>query len=135
MLADHHNTATAAVRLTAGMPVQRRKLTPYGEDRGERPQLWPGQRGFVGGTIDDTTGLVHLGAREYDPAIGRFLSVDPIFIIDDPRQWNPYSYGLNNPVTQSDPSGTCVPAAEGTRRSAYLELLGPRRAEVPRRWQ
>jgi hypothetical protein len=31
----------------------------------------PGTRGFVGGT-NDPTGLVHLGAREYDPTLGRF---------------------------------------------------------------
>ncbi|WP_240361051.1 RHS repeat-associated core domain-containing protein [Streptomyces clavuligerus] len=33
----------------------------------------------MGGT-DDTksTGLTHLGAREYDPSIGRFISADPL---------------------------------------------------------
>ncbi len=105
MLADHHNTATAAVRLTTGMPVQRRKITPYGEDRGERPQLWPGQRGFVGGTIDDSTGLVHLGAREYDPAAGRFLSVDPVIDAMQPQQLQPYTYAYNSPLTFTDPDG------------------------------
>lgn len=105
MLADHHNTATAAVRLTTGMPVQRRKLTPYGEDRGQKPQLWPGQRGFVGGTIDDTTGLIHLGAREYDPAIGRFLSVDPIIDVMQALQLQPYTYAYNSPLTFTDPDG------------------------------
>jgi RHS repeat-associated protein len=105
MLADHHNTATAAVQLATGMPVQRRKLTPYGEDRGAKPQLWPGQRGFVGGTIDDTTGLVHLGAREYDPAIGRFLSVDPVIDVMQPLQLQPYSYAYNSPLTFTDPDG------------------------------
>jgi RHS repeat-associated protein len=105
MLADHHNTATAAVRLTAGMPVQRRKLTPFGEDRGERPQWWPGQRGFVGGTIDDSTGLQHLGAREYDPAIGRFISVDPVIEPMQPSQLQPYAYAYNSPLTFSDPDG------------------------------
>ncbi|GIE77713.1 hypothetical protein Aph02nite_36630 [Actinoplanes philippinensis] len=105
MLADHHNTATAAVRLSSDMTVQRRKLTPYGEDRGQKPQLWPGQRGFVGGTIDDSTGLIHLGAREYDPAIGRFLSVDPVIDVMQPLQLQPYSYAYNSPLTFTDPDG------------------------------
>jgi RHS repeat-associated protein len=35
-------------------------------------------KGYVGGTKDTTTGLTHLGAREYDPVTGRFLSADPI---------------------------------------------------------
>lgn len=45
----------------------------------------PGTRGYVGGTTDPT-GLVHLGAREYDPTLGQFLSVDPINDTDDPAQ-------------------------------------------------
>ncbi|WP_433791372.1 RHS repeat-associated core domain-containing protein [Actinoplanes sp. CA-252034] len=105
MLADHHNTATTAVRLSTDMTVQRRKLTPYGEDRGQKPQLWPGQRGFVDGTIDDSTGLIHLGAREYDPAIGRFLSVDPVIDVMQPLQLQPYSYAYNSPLTFTDPDG------------------------------
>ncbi|WP_268256402.1 RHS repeat-associated core domain-containing protein [Streptomyces lanatus] len=66
----------------------------------------PGTRGFVGGTADPT-GLVHLGAREYDPTLGRFLSVDPVIDINAPAQMNAYSYAHNNPVTKSDPSGLC----------------------------
>ncbi|WUP09261.1 hypothetical protein OHA28_38385 [Streptomyces sp. NBC_00269] len=37
----------------------------------------PGTRGYVGGTTDPT-GLTHLGAREYDPNLGSFISVDPV---------------------------------------------------------
>ncbi|WP_408639943.1 RHS repeat-associated core domain-containing protein [Desulfovibrio subterraneus] len=29
--------------------------------------------GFGGGLLDADTGLVHLGYREYDPRIGRFV--------------------------------------------------------------
>jgi hypothetical protein len=46
-----------------------------------------------------------LGARYYDPAIGRFLSVDPIMDLTDPEQWNGYAYANSNPVTHSDPTG------------------------------
>ncbi len=91
MLADHHNTATTAVRLAAGNRVHRRKVHPYGEPRGQKPLLWPGQRGFVGGNIDDSAGLVHLGAREYDPVIDTFISVDPVIEPMQPAQLEPYA--------------------------------------------
>ncbi|GAB3406654.1 RHS repeat domain-containing protein [Flindersiella endophytica] len=103
--ADHHGTATTAIDNTAAQNVQRRRQDPYGNNRGTEPVAWPGQRGFVGGTSDPSTGLVHLGAREYDPATGRFISVDPQLEIDDPQTLNGYSYGNNNPITFSDPDG------------------------------
>jgi|GEM_PF-3868359 len=34
--------------------------------------------GFAGGLYDSDTGLIHFGYREYDPAIGRFISPDPL---------------------------------------------------------
>ncbi|NEA41929.1 hypothetical protein G3I42_22205 [Streptomyces sp. SID11385] len=46
--------------------------------------------------------LVHLGAREYDFTLGRFLSVDPVLDETDPAQMNAYSYAHNNPITSSD---------------------------------
>ncbi|MGA5757367.1 RHS repeat-associated core domain-containing protein [Nonomuraea bangladeshensis] len=101
---DHQGTAQAMVNAGTG-DVAIRRQTPFGEDRGTPPPWWPGQRGFVGGTKDATTGLVHLGAREYDPANGRFLSVDPIIDEGEPQQLNAYSYANNSPVTMSDPDG------------------------------
>ncbi|MEU8350746.1 polymorphic toxin-type HINT domain-containing protein [Streptomyces sp. NPDC048845] len=53
----------------------------------------------------ETTGLQHLGAREYAPDIGRFISVDPVMDLADPQQMHGYTYGNNNPVTLSDPTG------------------------------
>jgi RHS repeat-associated protein len=77
-------------------------------------------KGFVGGT-KDPTGLTHLGAREYDPATGRFISVDPIQDLTDAQQWNGYSYANNSPVTRSDPTGLIsdeVAARRMTQREA-----------------
>src|SRR5215469_18761141 len=49
---------------------------------------------------------VHMNGRVYDPTIGRFLSVDPIFQFPTNTQsLNPYSYVLNNPLSMTDPSG------------------------------
>nr|WP_233361622.1 polymorphic toxin-type HINT domain-containing protein [Streptomyces sp. GMR22] len=104
-LADHHGTAQLAIDAASQKLTQRRTL-PFGDLRGEEPAAWPGTKGFVGGT-DDTkaTGLTHLGAREYDPTTGRFLSVDPVMDLTDPQQINGYAYANNNPVTGSDPTG------------------------------
>lgn len=59
----------------------------------------------MGGTLDETTDLTHLGAREYDPSTGRLVSVDPILDLTDPQQTHGYTYGNNNPVSSSDPTG------------------------------
>jgi RHS repeat-associated protein len=100
---------TAAVALDAGtrIPDTRRQL-PFGAPRGTAPANWPGERGFVGGTMDPSTGLTRLGARDYDPGTGRFLSVDPIVDSGDPQQMNGYAYASNNPTTFTDPDGRLV---------------------------
>jgi hypothetical protein len=50
--------------------------------------------------------LVHMNGRVYDPAIGRFLSADPIIdCVQDMAGWNRYSYLKNNPLAFTDPRG------------------------------
>ncbi|MBT2480362.1 RHS repeat-associated core domain-containing protein [Streptomyces sp. ISL-94] len=107
LMGDKNGTATTAVDATT-MAVTRRKFMPYGEVRGAAPSIWPGKKNFVGGELDESTGLVHLGAREYDPSTGRFLSVDPVVDFNEPKQQNPYVYANNSPVTFSDPSGLSI---------------------------
>ncbi|MFE7096578.1 RHS repeat domain-containing protein [Streptomyces erythrochromogenes] len=104
MLADHHGTATVAVLMGAGQAITRRKQHIFGGQRTAQPSHWPGGKGFVGGAMD-TTGLTHLGAREYDPTLGRFISVDPIVDMTDPQQMHGYTYGNNNPLVYADPDG------------------------------
>ncbi|MFI6322404.1 RHS repeat-associated core domain-containing protein [Nonomuraea sp. NPDC050556] len=107
VLADRNGTGEVAVNGYT-MAYTRRDTTPFGTARGAQPASWPSQKGFVGGTVDDTTGLTHVGAREYDVANGRFISADPIMDLSDPQQINGYAYASNNPVTWSDPSGLKV---------------------------
>ncbi|WP_344350591.1 RHS repeat-associated core domain-containing protein [Catellatospora coxensis] len=113
---DHHGTSSCAIDANTGALTWRR-VTPYGASRGAAPTAWPDQKGFVGGT-QDPTGLTHLGAREYDPLIGRFVSPDPIMDLEDPQQWQAYGYSNNTPVTMSDPTGllgsaSCKPGEVG----------------------
>jgi hypothetical protein len=47
-----------------------------------------------------------MGARWYDPALGRFISPDSIVPQPgNPQSLNRYSYVLNNPLKYTDPSG------------------------------
>ncbi|MEU3616824.1 polymorphic toxin-type HINT domain-containing protein [Streptomyces sp. NPDC006872] len=105
--ADHHGTGELAIDAATGV-ISQRRFDPYGVERGEKLGPWPGERGYVGGTIDASTGLTHLGAREYDSAIGKFISVDPIIDYTQPQQINGYAYANNSPVTEADPSGLMV---------------------------
>ncbi|GLY23725.1 RHS repeat-associated core domain-containing protein [Micromonospora sp. NBRC 101691] len=111
--ADHHNTATSTINATTGA-IAWRRTTPYGSSRDTvAPAFWPDTRGFLGGT-QDNTGLTHLGAREYDPALGMFISADPLIDPNDPSELGGYTYARNNPVTFSDPSGLqAFPGFEG----------------------
>ncbi|MCQ9177474.1 sugar-binding protein [Streptomyces sp. IBSBF 2953] len=109
VVADHHGTGELAVDATTQTMVQRRTM-PFGEARGTLPPAgsWPGTKGFVGGT-QDASGLTHLGAREYDPKTGRFLSADAVVDPTDPQQLNGYAYAHNNPLRRSDPTGNYDP--------------------------
>ncbi|GHI27869.1 hypothetical protein Shyd_92400 [Streptomyces hydrogenans] len=105
--ADHHGTGSVQIGLDSTQAVTRRATDPFGNPRGTQPSAlsWAGDKGFVGGSKDDTTGLTNLGARQYDPGRGRFISTDPLLDPENPQQWNGYAYSNNNPVDLSDPSG------------------------------
>ncbi|MFD5816732.1 RHS repeat-associated core domain-containing protein [Streptomyces sp. NPDC127038] len=84
----------------------RRRYLPFGEQRAtDLPAST--DRGFLGKSEDDDTGLSVLGARMYDPKLGRFLSPDPVSTPYAPQNLNAYSYASNNPIASSDPSGLC----------------------------
>ncbi|MEU7998259.1 polymorphic toxin-type HINT domain-containing protein [Micromonospora sp. NPDC049060] len=107
LVTDHQGTQQFAIA-SGNQAITPQRQTPYGGVRGTPPATWPNQLGFVGGTRDggpDTTGLTNIGARPYDPAIGKFVAVDPLMDLADPEQWNGYAYANNTPVTSSDPTG------------------------------
>ncbi|SHK76461.1 RHS repeat-associated core domain-containing protein, partial [Nocardiopsis flavescens] len=100
---DTHGTGQVAVNARTGEETHR-YMTVFGEDRMAQGD-WPSDRGFVGGTIDESTGLTQVGARAYDPSLGRFISVDPVMDVTDHQQMHGYIYANNNPATYNDSSG------------------------------
>ncbi|MEW2505680.1 RHS repeat-associated core domain-containing protein [Amycolatopsis sp. NPDC047767] len=107
MLGDLQGTGDLSVTQGTLQPTKR-YTDPFGNARAET-STWPDKHGFVGG-YQDTTGLTHLGAREYDPTTGRFTKTDPELNPASPQSFNAYSYANNSPVTMSDPDGlaACV---------------------------
>ena len=55
---------------------------------------------------DTATSLILMGARPYDPALGRFLAVDPI----DGGSLNNYDYAGQDPINGYDLNGTMASA-------------------------
>ncbi|HWH01219.1 MAG TPA: polymorphic toxin-type HINT domain-containing protein [Pilimelia sp.] len=113
---DHQGTQHMTVGILNHAVNVRRQL-PYGGPRGPQPS-WVNRKGFVGGD-PALTGLTNIGARQYDPALGRFVSVDPIMDLADPQQINPYAYANNNPVTFSDPTGLYTDRSGGDGHATY----------------
>lgn len=96
--------------------VVKRYYTPFGDDR-KTFTGWQGPGGFLaatGATTDTLTNLTHLGARDYDPNLGRFLTPDPILTPGDPTQLPAYQYAGNDPINRSDPSGLKAAMADDT---------------------
>jgi RHS repeat-associated protein len=102
---DQEGTDTVAIS-AADLTVTRRYYDPYGNPVGTTPTSFPtGESGFAGGTNDPATGLTGLGAREYQPGTGSFISKDPVQDSYDPQDLNPYAYAEDDPATKSDPTG------------------------------
>src|SRR5690606_16215524 len=60
---------------------------------------------FGGKELNDELGfeVYDFGARNYDPALGRWMNIDPL--AEEFYEWTGYNYALNNPVNNIDPDG------------------------------
>jgi RHS repeat-associated protein len=106
----HHHPDRLGTRLVtdqAGNVVAEQETLPFGT------ALAPGSSGasplFTSYERSAATGLDYAVNRFYDPALGRFASVDPLGLgatnLADPRSTNLYAYVRNDPVNAVDPSG------------------------------
>lgn len=84
------NAATPVIDNTKGVPA-------YG---------WLGghERATDFGQAQGSGSPIEMGVREYLPAVGRFMQVDPV----DGGSANSYDYAFQNPMNEQDLSGECV---------------------------
>jgi RHS repeat-associated protein len=96
-----------------------RRYTAFGKQRGGSVET-----GYTySGQLEDFSGLSYMNARYYDPGIGIFISPDTI--IPNPADlmdYNRYTYGRGNPVSNNDPSGHC-PEPKGSENTICVDLF------------
>ena len=115
LLADAVGSVRTVVDNT-GATTGTQSFTAFGEQL-----TGSGTFGFAG-EQQDPTGLQHLRARQYNPALGRFTTVDPVQPgAPGTTGYNLYAYSGNNPTTWTDPSGqTVVEYAALAKRGALI---------------
>jgi RHS repeat-associated protein len=108
---------------STGQIIWRESYRPYGERLKNEAASQTNSQWYTGHRQDADTGLVYMGARHYDPLIGRFLSIDPAgFSESNPHSFNRYAYANNNPLKFTDPDGREVVSIDpkGNARLAAL---------------
>jgi RHS repeat-associated protein len=84
---------------TAGAVAQTYTLDSFGNQTASSGSVINPFR-YTGREFDSETNLYYYRARYYDPATGRFISEDPMFL-----DGNGYAYVDNNPALKIDPTG------------------------------
>gem|GEM_PF-993308 len=110
--ADHLGTARVVTDAVGTVPVlDDSDFYPFGGERAIRSSSGNNYK-FTGKEHDLESGLDDFGARYFASTMGRFTSVDPIWVkIDrlvDPQRLNLYAYARNNPLTFLDLDGMDV---------------------------
>lgn len=95
-----------AVTNASGAVIERTVYEPYGLVVNRSLTDGPGYTGHVG---DAVSGLNYMQQRYYDPALGRFLSIDPVGAdSSNGNNFNRYWYANNNPYAFVDIEGACT---------------------------
>ena len=112
-LTDHLGS-TLAVLDDSGEVLSEQRYMPFGQVRTDVGTIAETDFGFTFQRALPETGLMDYQARFFAPRIGSFIQPDTIIPgLDDPQNWNRYSYVRNSPIVHSDPTGHMPWIGEG----------------------
>jgi len=78
---------------------------------------------YAGEMWDVDADLYYLRARWYDPHVGRFISKDTYEgELTNPLSLNLYTYGYNNPLRYTDPTGHCGFDTVENKHSCFVDF-------------
>ena len=104
----HFDQVGSTMMLTgaSGAMTDAYAVTPFGEEvrhqgGSDQPFVYHGAFGVM---WEPGTTLYNMRRRYYDAATARFLSRDPVLLLD-PLGVNPYQFAFNQPLRFADPSG------------------------------
>ncbi|MBI5477869.1 MAG: hypothetical protein HY906_03370, partial [Deltaproteobacteria bacterium] len=104
-LGDRQGGVQKIVDANGGV-VRHQMFLPFGERVVFNDTSQESRSGLTGHRYDAETGLVFMGARYYDPVLGRFVTPDAARQLEvGPQGLDPYSYAGNDPTNATDPSG------------------------------
>jgi RHS repeat-associated protein len=104
IMGDHLGSASVTLN-SSGAIIGQARYMPYGETRWATGLITTSRR-YADQIQDANLGMYVMGAREYDPLIGRWLSADTLVPQPgNPQSFNRYAYVLGNPIRNSDPTG------------------------------
>lgn len=127
---DHLGTIT---HLKSGSTIYEYSFDAWGRRRDKdnwtytlngEPDLFA-DRGFTAHEFLPDFNLYNMNGRLYDPVVGRFLSPDPV--IQDlgfTQNLNRYSFALNNPLRNIDPTGNYRQAVININRPSVYSRMG-----------
>jgi RHS repeat-associated protein len=102
IFADHLGSPVLVVNASSGTVAEQITYDEFGNVLSDtNPGFQP--FGFAGGLYDPDTQLLQFGARDYNPATGRWTAKDPTLFAGGDTNF--YGYVVGDPVNLTDPTG------------------------------
>jgi RHS repeat-associated protein len=128
---SYKNTSTTGINLAI---LEENNYYPFGlKHKGYNNNILAGARdhkyGFGNKEAQSELGLdwYDYGARDYNPALGRWMNVDPL--AEQMRRHSPYNYAFDNPIFFIGPDGMAPFAVVGADEQAQQNIRNQLPAE------
>jgi RHS repeat-associated protein len=133
-----HLGSSSVITDGTGATVQNLTYFPYGATRTNSSPVTPAvdvPYKYTGQELDASTDLYNYEARQYEAALGRFVSPDTV-VTDpfNPQDLNRYAYVRNSPFNYTDPTGNLTCENQYTSdciRQWLYDLFGVDRSGTP----